>query len=130
MNTVNLAFQVPDYRKMDSGAMPEKETPTKDSYPSMTICDNKDLARSLRPGQEFTATVKFRVSEISIRDRDEDEEDDEPMNYAGSSGTRVELEAQSMVMDGVNMKMGSEEEDGKEAVGKYFNKKSPSFQTK
>lgn len=120
MTTINLAFQTPDYSAGEAPVNPVKPK-MKEDYPSLTICDNKDLARALKPGQMITATVQFRVEEISIRDRDDDDENE--MSYPGSSGTRVELEAQSMTIDNLKMDDSSGEEDMGSAMKKFMSKK-------
>lgn len=116
-NTINLGFDAPDYGGMSIGSSLPPKLDTQTCYPSLNIPGNMALAKSLRPGQEFTATVKFRVAEISIRERDGDDDD-----YSPYGGTHVELEAQSMVPD-VNIKEVGNEDDGKEAIAKYFDKK-------
>lgn len=130
MPEISLSYKVPDYGKMDTMPAPvggkSNKTPTKDDYPTLSIPGNLALAQSLRAGQEFTATVKFRVSEVAIRDKDrgdvEDDDDDRPCDVYG--GTRVELQAQSMNIQGVAIKEGSQEADGATAIKNYFGKKA------
>lgn len=122
MKVINLGFEAPDYSKMHGCCAPEssaedKKTPTKTVYPSMSIPGNKALARALKPGQKFTATVTFVVAEVAIRDRKGDSEDG-PVDIYG--GTRVELEAESMSVEGVKVEDAEEEVSGAEAIAKYF----------
>ncbi len=124
MPTLDLGFEVPDY----SGAepvSPSKTQKTKTAYPTMTISGKKGLARSLTPGQEITCTVKFRVVETVER-----QTSDESRNYYDGphDGTRVELEAKSIIFDKMKIDGGEEEKDGASAIKEYFgkNKKAPS----
>lgn len=121
MDTIDLGFEAPDYSGMNGGlSMHEspKEAATKTCYPSMTIPGNAALARSLKPGQEFTAMVKFRVSEVAIRERDGDE--DEGIDIYG--GTHVELEAQKITFEGIKIE-AMDREDGASAFAKFMGKK-------
>lgn len=116
-STINLSFEAPDYGNIGQ-SKPDRDTKT--CYPSLNIPGNMALAKSLKVGKEFTATVKFRVCEISIRERDGDD-DDMPGPYGG---THVELEAQSMTIDGVKISEPDGEESGSDAISKYFAKDS------
>lgn len=124
MQTVSLSFQTPDYSKM-TGPMEagsNKKIPMKECYPSLCIPGNETLARSLKAGQEFEAVVKFRVRAVTIEDRDS--KNDYPSEY---SGTRVELEAQSIMPKGVSLANGAgsfDDESGEDAIRSFFTKKT------
>jgi len=120
MNTIDLGFKVPDYGSPLSKPEPDKETPTKTAYPSMTIVGNKALAKSLKPGQKIKAMVTFRVCEVAVREREEGRGPSYDDQYGG---TRVELEAENMTMDGVKIE-DSDEKDGVSAFKEYMSKKA------
>lgn len=120
MPTVNLAFETPDY----SGGPccvgeTKEERPMKEVYPSLTIPNNLALAKALTAGQEFTATVTFRVAEVMIRERADGEDVRKGWDYPGD-GVRVELEAKQMVLQGVAVKEDSGEKDGATAIKNFF----------
>lgn len=122
--TINLGFSVPDYSKCEpvnlAGAE-GKETPTRTAYPSMTIPGNDGLARSLKAGQTVTALVEFRVTGVTIRDRDPEAN----RGYADEyGGTRVELDARTITFEGIKVEEGADEEDGKSAFEKFRKKKA------
>lgn len=120
--TIDLGFKTPDYSAERIGAPSnsEKEMPTKTAYPSLTIAGNKALARALKPGQKITALVTFCVCDVAIRDRKGEKESDIPDPY---SGTRVEMEAESMTFE--SLKIEEEPEmDGASAFQKFMQKKS------
>ena len=91
-------------------------------FPTLTIPNNMALAKAVSAGQEFTATVKFRVAEVMIRERADGESASKISDYPGE-GVRVEMEVQSISPNGIAIKEGSNEEDGSAALKKYFNSK-------
>lgn len=119
--TINLGFKAPDYS--GSGQITGVQAPTSIAevmcYPEMTIPGNKGLARALQVGQEFTALVKFRVSEILIRDRDDDRQD--PFDCFG--GTHVDLQARSISFEGINVDESEGETSGAQAFAAFLGKK-------
>jgi hypothetical protein len=120
--TISLGFETPDYSKLHATSAPEpvseSKIPTKTAYPSITIPGNKQLAQALKVGDKITATVTFSVCEVCLRDRKGDE--NRPVDEY--SGTRVELEAESMTFD--NLKVDADEgEDATSAFKKYLAKK-------
>src|SRR6478609_9098216 len=121
MQTVSLSFQTPDYSKMSPmEAGSTKKMPMKECYPSLCIPGNETLAKSLKAGQEFEAVVKFRVRAVTIEDRDGKSKNDYPSEY---SGTRVELEAQSLMPKGISMQNGGgtfDDESGEDAIRSFF----------
>lgn len=120
---IDTSYETPDYSSGFASA-PESERKTKRVYPTLTIPDNVALAKAVSAGQEFTATVKLRVSEVAIRER-ADGENDTKSCYPGE-GVRVELEVHSISPNGIAVKEGSGEKDGAAALKEYFNKKSQS----
>lgn len=117
MQTIDLGFDTPDYSKMSGPCCAEsssKDTPTKRSYPCLTIPGNADLARTLKPGQEVTALVKFKVVETAIREREGDK--DKYVEMYG--GTHTELEAQSITFKDLTVEPS--EEDGSSAFKKFM----------
>lgn len=123
----NLGFQTPDYGAEVAKSSPvSDDRPTKTTYPTMTICDNENLARMLKSGQEVTAVVTFRVKEVAIRDRDKEES--EGYDYPGS-GTRVELSAREITFKDADLKPSTTEEDGAEAIQAFFGKGGQGFKS-
>jgi hypothetical protein len=126
MQTVSLSFQTPDYSKMEATPIggTAKKMPMKECYPSLCIPGNETLAKSLKAGQEFEAVVKFRVRAVMIEDRDGKSKNDYPSEY---NGTRVELEAQSLMPKGISMQNGGgtfDDESGEDAIRSFFTKKT------
>lgn len=124
MQTVSLSFEVPDYSSMEAPILAgsNKKPKMKEAYPSFCIPGNKALAKSLKPGETFTAQVTFKVVEIAIHERADGKE--EASMYGG--GTRVELEARQMII-GKKLSVMDEpkdEEGGAEAIRDYFTKKT------
>lgn len=117
---LDLGYKAPDYGSMELASAPPSEPKTKTCYPEFAVPGNIALARSLEAGQELTATVKLRVTQISVRDRADSKEEKFPDLY---SGTRVEFEVQSMNINGVKVDESANEEDGKTAFRKYLSKK-------
>lgn len=126
MKRIDLGFETPDYSKgygMTAPAEPEKpaEMPTKTAYPTLTI-PSKALARSVQVGQKITAQVEFVVTEVMLRERKGDT-DDRPRDIYDSPA-RVELDAISMTMNGVNVDESEDEEDGVSAFRGFLSKRA------
>ncbi len=108
MQTVSLGFQVPDYNHCCAPVSPEPAQRTKTAYPSFCIPGNRELAKTLKVDQEFTAVVKFRVKEIAVREKSKDSGPSWDDQY---DGTRVELEANEMTIKDMKMEESEDEPD-------------------
>jgi hypothetical protein len=119
---IDTSYETPDYSGCCSPASGE-DRKMKRVFPTLTIPNNMALAKAVSAGQEFTATVKLRVAEVMIRERADGESPNKISNYPGE-GVRVEMEVQSISPQGISVKEGSNEENGSDALKKYFNKKA------
>lgn len=111
---IDLSYEAPEYGEMAIGSK-EPEPETERIYPTLSVPENKGLAKAVKVGQEITATVKMRVSEIMIR------ESERKSMYPGEC-VRVEFEVMSMDPQGIKLDM-IDEESGEDAMKKYFNRK-------
>lgn len=121
MPEIDVSFETPDYSGECCAAPSSPDRKTKRVYPTVTIPNNLALAKAVTVGQEFTATVKFRVQEVMIRERADGASPG--YDYPGE-GVRVELEVHTLSPQGVAVKEESGEEDGAMAIKSFFGKKT------
>lgn len=112
MKAISLAQEVPDYSKSGDMAMPsepsrDEDLPKKKVYPSMYISDAPEALFSLP--DEGTATIKYRVREKGIRERD------------GEKTVNCDIEILSITPNKGNSKaMENSTRDSDDALDDYF----------